>query len=408
MTTLWPLCTSIQRGLSLGCLLVMLGGPALAAEDALTRLEQELPRESLLGMVQAGGDWILRMQHDSGRHRGRFRYQLDPSRLEEPASFEIDNFLRQAGTTYSLFLVHEATGQKRYRSGAERGVRFLLAHVARDPELAGCAFFDFQGEVKLGGAALSLLALMKLSALDKRPRHEPLIREVTEFLVAMQREAGDFQSIFKYGGSKQHPKVNWDSAIYPGEAMLALTRRYAATRDARILQVLERAFEYYSARPDRYLQSAFIPWTTTAMVELHEQTGDARYASWAVEMTDHMIRSQILGANATDYGAFRPRPGANTGSYLEGIVDAYRLVQDQGDGERSARYRLSMLAGYQFLRRLQYDAAEAEPLGRSGRLLVGGVRGGPRDPIVRIDHTQHAISAIVKGLPFVRPASERD
>lgn len=389
-----------MQGAPLFGLAIALACAESPAPDAPAQ-KKELSKESLTQMARAGGDWILRMQHDSGENRGRFLYEFDPAKGQPSRDFQTDNFLRQAGTAYSLILVYEATHREEYLKGAERAVEYLLSRLVQDPAAPDRSYFEFQGQVKLGGAALPLLSLMKLKQIQKTDRYDEAMVRITRFLVSMQQADGELRSIHLYAGSPDHPKIHWDSAIYPGEAMLALTRRYALTRDEQLLQVLDKAFEFYRTRKDRYLRQAFIPWTTTAMVELYDLTGQERFAEWAIEMTDFLLQTQILDPAAAAFGSFRPSPSANTGTYLEGILDAYRLVASKNDVERRARYRSSAFAGFRFLKGLQYDAATAERYPQVKPLLVGGFRGGPDDTAVRIDHTQHAVSAIVKGAAYL-------
>ena len=67
--------------------------------------------------MRLGADWIIAMQE----HHGRFRYWYDPV-SDKFSSKNDDNFLRQAGTSFSLALVYEMTGEPRYLEAAKKSV----------------------------------------------------------------------------------------------------------------------------------------------------------------------------------------------------------------------------------------------------------------------------------------------
>ena len=72
--------------------------------------------------MRLGADWIVAMQE----HHGRFKYWYDPV-SDEFSTKDDDNFLRQAGTSFSLALVYEMTGDPRYLEAARKSVQYLLA-----------------------------------------------------------------------------------------------------------------------------------------------------------------------------------------------------------------------------------------------------------------------------------------
>lgn len=80
-----------------------------------------VPPKTLEHSMRLGADWIVAMQE---RH-GRFRYWYDAV-SDKFSSKNDDNFLRQAGTSFSLTLVYEMTGDCRYLDAAQKSVQYLL------------------------------------------------------------------------------------------------------------------------------------------------------------------------------------------------------------------------------------------------------------------------------------------
>lgn len=389
--------------------------------DRLPELEKEFTPEKLKSVSRAGGNWILEMQETRpGSNQGRFLYQYNPEEGDPPKGFASDNFLRQAGTVYSLIMLYETVGDAKYLEGAELGAKYLLTRHELVPDKPGMSWFIFEKDVKLGGNALPLLGLVKLKSIRSTDQYDKVIRETADHMVAEQQEDGEYRSFAVYRGKscddtdalvadpKVREKCEWDSNIYPGEAMLALARAWAAFGDPKYKASIDRAIGFYGSSKDRWANPAFIPWTTTAMVEMWELTGEEHYSELAFRMTDRIINNvQNLKPTLDFFGAFHKKPSVNTGTYLEGVLDAYRLSVHLGDRERQQLYRLSAYAGYGFLVTLQYDAKMASAYSPHERLLVGGFKSAPNDPAVRIDNTQHSVSALVKGAQYLATTPPR-
>ncbi|MEK8023496.1 MAG: D-glucuronyl C5-epimerase family protein [Candidatus Hydrogenedentota bacterium] len=367
----------------------------LAKWETLAELEGEFTRERLLAMAEAGGRWILRMQVREGENTGRFVYRVDAEDTVISAVFDEDNFLRQAGTAYALLVLHEATGDATFQEGARRAMQYLLSRYRVDDRARDRGYFEFEGEVKLGGSALPMLSCVHLVARGADSSLPQYIGPVGRFLFFMQKENGQFRSVDMYKNSREHKRTKWNSAIYPGEAMLALIRMYAVTRDTAYLRSFDRAYRYYSAKPDRHGSAKFMPWTTTAMAEAFVLTRDERYRDFAYRLSDDLIaKEQHLEIDDPVFGAFHESPSINTATYLEGLVDACRIAKAEDDHVRHQRYRYSIFAGFRFLSTLQLKSGDSS--GQDDDLRAGGFMSSPKNADIRIDNTQHASSALAK------------
>jgi hypothetical protein len=100
-----------------------------------------------------------------------------------------------------------------------------------------------------------------------------------------------------------------------------------------------------------------------------------------------------LGNNL--YGYFIG-PTVNTGVYLEGIGDAFRIAKSVYDSQRIANYYKSLKAGVEWLLSLQFRKESQLTCPNRG---YGGFHEGftvEDSYIVRIDYNQHAISALLR------------
>jgi hypothetical protein len=87
----------------------------------------------------------------------------------------------------------------------------------------------------------------------------------------------------------------------------------------------------------------------------------------------------------------------------EGLAEACRVAREAADLERHRRYLAALEPCLQFLTTLQYTDGNTQhfaPLYRQ-RLLVGGFHGSHRDGDLRLDHSQHAVCAMIQYLTYV-------
>ena len=360
--------------------------------------------ETLAHSMRLGADWIVAMQES----HGRFQYWYDPV-SDEFSSKGDDNFLRQAGTSFSLALVYEMTGEPRYLEAARESVQYLLAFA--QPLDADKAYFLFRKKAKLGGISLPMLTMLKIRQLTGTTEFDELLRKLANMILFLQKKynTGQYKSTYVYRGDYEYEKNSgWESKIYPGEALYALANMYQAFGDARYKQSMDWALEFYYR--EKWKSHAFLPWTISAFVSLYEQTGEQKYADYVFFLSDQLLTQQNLDGDDEAYGSFHGVPSANTGSYMEGLGDAIHLARLIGDERRLRLYPERAKMGYRWLLMLQYTESDTVGLKRPD-MALGGLRKTLTGSQLRIDNTQHTISGFAKGLRFiygVPPAVQAD
>lgn len=350
--------------------------------------------ETLEYSMCLGADWIIAMQE----HHGRFQYWYDP--LNDTLSRKNDdNFLRQAGTSFSLALVYEMTAEPRYLDAARKSVQYLLASV-RSLD-ADKAYFLFGRKAKLGGISLPMLTMLKIRQLTGTAEYDTILMKLANMILFLQEKynTGQYKSTYVYLGDYEYEKTSgWESRIYPGEALYALAGMYQTFGDARYKQSMDWALDFYYR--EQWKAHAFLPWTISAFASLYEQTGEQKYADYVFFLGDQLLTQQNLDGDDEAYGSFHSLPSANTGSYMEGLVDAIYIARLTGDEARLQLYQERAKMGYRWLFMLQYGASDAAALKRP-KMAQGGFRKTRTDSRLRIDNTQHAISSFAKGLRFI-------
>jgi hypothetical protein len=95
-------------------------------------------------------------------------------------------------------------------------------------------------------------------------------------------------------------------------------------------------------------------------------------------------------------------PDAGSGSCAQSLSEACRVARQAGDLQRFRRYREAVENCLRFLTTLQYTAANTQHFVEEYRSqLVGGFHASSQDGTLRIDYTEHAVSAMVQYLRYV-------
>ena len=365
-------------------------------EVRIQNLANEITKEKLEKSLVDGADWLLRMQEDTGR----FQYWYDPKK-EVFSKKTDDNFLRQAGTAFSMSLAYEYTGNKSYLDAVKKSINYLIQFKKTLNE--DKAYFFFNKKAKLGGIALPMLSMLKLKSLLETKEYDIILKQSAKMIMYLQElyNTGQFKSTYVYRGDYNHEKTKgWESRIYPGEALYALAMMYKAFGDHAYKQSFDWAMDFYWKNSSEWNSAAFLPWTITASSFMYELTSELKYFQYAIFLADTLLTIQKTDIKDPEIGGFHQKASANTGSYMEGIADAIKILRLGNDQYRLERYILNSKLAYRWLIQLQMKNQDVKGLKYPDRAL-GGIRYSFDDWQLRIDNTQHTISAIKKGLDHI-------
>ncbi|SEJ60808.1 UDP-N-acetylmuramoyl-tripeptide--D-alanyl-D-alanine ligase [Sphingobium sp. AP50] len=178
---------------------------------------------------------------------GRFHYGWHPC-FDRPISAY--NSLRHASSCYAMLESWEVTRDPGVLAAIERALAYLEQELIRPallPDGTQAAFLiDPGNEIKLGGNAVCLLALVKYSELLATDRYRDLLERLAVGILHMQDAAsGGFVHVLDYPSLAV--KQAFRIIYYDGEAAFGLMRLYGLTGDPRWIDAVARAFDHFIA-----------------------------------------------------------------------------------------------------------------------------------------------------------------
>jgi UDP-N-acetylmuramoyl-tripeptide--D-alanyl-D-alanine ligase len=369
---------------------------------------EAIDRAALEASLRLGTDYLLAQQKPAGN----FVYEYDWVGRREPPG---DSQVRQAGAVWGLSLVHLHRPEARVARALERAFGFFAQHARRGPNGALLPAYPGEPQGELGTLALLALAhvdyLRAAGGAAAGARVAPVRRRLDELvatLLSLRTPEGLFHSYYDLasGAPSGEPNPYGD-----GEALLALAKaaRYLGRDDLRpaLVKGAEAALaRHVTSALERDRDSdetkGFYQWGSMAFYEL--ATGPwpefAPYADAVLRLADWQLDVHHVLEKLR-----------NTGYAFEGILHALDLARRRGDAARAERYRcvaaqgLERLTGWQVGGPLPngYVRDHGPPEDRAR----GGVQNGARDPVLRIDVTQHQMHAVALALTWLFPADAR-
>jgi hypothetical protein len=332
---------------------------------------------------------------------GAYHYVYDPG-----TDRYIDrdyNEVRHAGTTYALYQAYDLTRDPLLFVAAEHATDWIERHSIS----AGTgrrAFVDPSGTLtKLGGQALALVALLERRRVTGTIDADPLIADLSRFLLSMEVPDKPGQFFMAYTVTDRQYHMVPASEYYPGETLLALTRLAQHFPDGSYLDAARRAAHYLVYQRDGNLPAqGFAPrddhWLTIALSDLYRLDPNEDYWRVVGMQADRMIANQYTAVDGypARIGAGKRETGINytsTATKGEALVAAWALAKLRGNPLATGRFSYAAMRTAQFQMRVQYLPENVQLYSRPER-LIGGWPGSASDRTIRIDYVQHNISAL--------------
>jgi hypothetical protein len=353
-------------------------------------LPSEVTRANVEALAERMGDWMVRNVDDSGR----MTYKYWPSSGEYSTS---NNMIRQWMATIALTRIARERNDAELFALAEKNIRFNLNNFYREEN--GLGLIEHDDTVKLGAVALAALAIVEHPNRAAFAEEEAALRRTVHYL---WREDGSFRTFYKPADR------NDNQNFYPGEALLLWANLYRQSDNAELRHRFAKSYEYYGKWHLENRNPAFVPWHTQAYYMMWQETQVPALKDWIFAMNDWLLgmqptaSAQYPDTDGRFYDPERPQFGpphaSSTGSYLEGLVDAFALARQVGDTAREEAYRLAIVRGLRNALQLEFaDDVDMYYISRRARVR-GALRTTVYDNEIRVDNVQHMLMAVQKVL----------
>lgn len=321
-----------------------------------------------------GAEWFLNNQDESFLH-----YEYDPH-TDEWA--EVQHSMREMGAMWSISQMWRYLDDERYEALSYRGFEHFAQHFEYDAENDLTYVNITPQKIKLGYNAFAILTLLELDYEDK----EALLQTLANGILYLQEDSGELRTFF-------YSDRDTGTDYYPGQALLAIMHLYNETGDPAYLEVMRKAFDYYSEV--YWAQSpntAFVPWQSQAFAEYYAVEPRQDVADFVFAMNDFMVASFAEEVNSCD--SFDTSAGVVMAVYMEGMNPAYALAEELGETRRAECYANFIRQSADAVLELQFPNGIEKPH-QFSKAADGGFYGSTKDQTMRVDRNQHAIMGLM-------------
>lgn len=344
----------------------------------------DLQREILYDAIRRGMEYLARAIDENGR----FRYIYDPIKDQAVAGY---NILRHAGTLYAMYSWLAIEYSQYLENAAERATAYLLDRIKPfGPNGTSCVVT--KGEGKLGGAALTMLALLSREALGKSSSHATTIEQLASFLLELQEEDGKFRSLHFISATPR----GFESSYYPAQAIFAIGKLYRISGESRYLRAANVGARFLVPAHGAPLaeRDEADHWLLLALSELYQFTPDEAFFIRVRDGAHRIIRQVcrpdgVLGQLVVSNDSYGCGAAATRG---EALGAAIALAERCSLPQDAALFEQGLVAVLKFCLRHQCRLEQSLPIS-SPEKADGGFRRSHADWSIRIDTVQHVASA---------------
>ncbi len=342
--------------------------------------------------AKLGGDYLVRHLKENGK----FDYLYNPETDKVEKGY---NMLRHAGTVYALLNIYDATDDKKYLQASEKAIDYLLQKMDECPG----DFSNFQclhegGRVKLGGNALSVLALSEYMLATNDKKYFEEAKSLASWILATQTEDGEFSI---HSQTEDGEVEGLISEYYPGEAVYALMKFYDVSKDEKYLNGAKKGVEWIINVRDKgktYKNINHDHWLLYGLRELYRHEPSEEYVKHAKTIVDAIVNLQHVSNGKTEPswvgGFYSPPRSTPTATRSEALVCAHDIFTKASEKEYVDLTDKTLKSGVIFELRTFIDGPTARKY-PNPVMSLGGFKKSLTDSTVRIDYVQHNISALL-------------
>jgi hypothetical protein len=358
------------------------------------------PQQRLCSVAaHRGMDWLRR----ANKQDGKFVYGFLPD-LRAP--LEGDSFTAQAGAAFALARAARFFADEPSLAVSRQAMLTLLLETTTDPQDKDARHTAAPPQLvnRLASQGQLVLAICELPVAGKDLLDQA--DQMCNYLRKQQQPNGAL--LVTETGDDMKSASREDALACAGLALHGLVRSQKLRPAPWKLDVASKARAFAQSC---WLQKKNVPLVvshTPACAQAYLLTQEQPYADLVFAMNDWLCTLQYAPSDTTrtDWaGGFRPwtdgqaaalAPDIRSAEAAESLAEACRVARAAGDLPRLQRYTRALEACLQFLLTLQYTENRVQHFVEAYRpAIVGAFHASAQDGKLRIDCTQHALSALV-------------
>lgn len=300
---------------------------------------------------------------------GSFKYRYDSQSVSLLAGY---NVLRHAGAVWAMLDVYRDISAKPILEGGKKASFYLLDTYLRFFRNYNNVCICEDNTIKLGGNALSALALLSLFEITDDSFLLVVAEQLAHFMLNQRKENGELihKRYFRSG------KISsFQSMYYTGEALLALLVLYKRTQKTQWYDAV-REIEKKLAAEDYGVEEQS-HWMLYSLELLSNYKASSLYYRHAEKIVFHILETpEYLSWERSTPIACRS----------EGLLAFIRMKRPDNFDDKSLRERCLEQIKFNLKRQMDFRLPD-------GSFIRGG--NDPRKNEVRIDYIQHNISSFL-------------
>lgn len=233
------------------------------------RKQEKITQEEVDKILNNSTNYLINMIEGNGK----YIYGYNPLKDEENETY---NILRHAGTTWSIIEQYDSTPKQ--KKAIESTVNYLISTVKYLNEETAYVEELKNGELKLGGNALAIIAISEYINKFENNKHLELLKKLGNGIINMQAENGSFIHVLNASDFSIIDKYR--TVYYDGEAAFALCKLYAITKDKKYLDAAEKAIRYFI---DNNYSKYCDHWISYAMNEITKYVDNEEYYEFGLQ-----------------------------------------------------------------------------------------------------------------------------
>lgn len=235
-----------------------------------------IDEETFLKLAKSGANYLARQIQKNGR----YIYGHYPCFDRVVPGY---NSLRHFSSTFAMLDVYGAYKKMppmKLGKAIINALDYAAKHFIEYRTLGNgieAAYVNDSGEIKLGANGVALLALVKYSELMHTKKYLPLMNALANGIISMQNPDGSFVHVLNTEDFSV--KEPFRIVYYDGEAVFGMMRLFSITKDERLLQASELAFQRFIAT--NHWQN-HDHWLSYAVNELTLYQPDEKYFEFGI------------------------------------------------------------------------------------------------------------------------------